>query len=630
MIPVGPVDATFNVRTQAVDVCFDQTSQQQVLSFQFALTVSLPQLIQQCMEYQRRSGAPGLNSGGAPGLNTGGAPGLTPSPMANAVDLASPAAVPPEMQRPMRMQQPPRSHMADRQQQQQQQQQAPQQQPQQPPPQPQQQQQWEGISDLNNQLVSYVRKNDTGRVRQLLAQKAEVNHRESNPSLRTPLQHALEAGGDIHMVSLLLQANSEVNIAMQNGRTVCHYAIEQYMTIPSIVVRMLICATADLTRQDARNMSPIETAKMVARNSFNSPGDPQADIQVRQLLNEVTEQPTVAVSTVDQPVLNVVFADTVSDTIAFHTESALYLYSVKHERVVYLKKLRQLTCRSSVQHVAVNPELGTIAVCLEVTGGPTGECIQNVSIVWPNGQLTDEEPLKLTTPFSEGPRRDTMPACFTLSRCRGPQMLVCRFSNSEVYSWRLNSARSQLVHESKLLSFGGHIATSDDGRWIAAENKDVNPDQGEVCIWCYETLEGLPRAAKLVHTIDKRPTTLSVMQEDTQSCQLALVEWTAPGQPLPPIEVFSISTSGACNNLYRVRLAAPCISLTFCHGMPTHLLSGHEDGLVVVCDLPAGLISLSHDGPNTRSISISSDRTLIASAEGNYFRVYKVPPYEEP
>ncbi|CAK0909405.1 unnamed protein product, partial [Prorocentrum cordatum] len=56
------VDAQFNIKPQGLEVCFDPASQQQVLSFQFALTVSLPQLMQQLAEY-RRGGAPP-----APGL----------------------------------------------------------------------------------------------------------------------------------------------------------------------------------------------------------------------------------------------------------------------------------------------------------------------------------------------------------------------------------------------------------------------------------------------------------------------------------------------------------------------------------------------------------------------------------
>jgi ankyrin repeat protein len=497
--------------------------------------------------------------------------------------------------------------------------------------------QWERIPDLNIQLISAVREKNLVAVRQLVVQKADANHVENHPSRRTPLQHALEVGGDIDTVNLLLQAKSDPNVVMASGMTAVHHAIEQYMHVPPIVIRMLLCAKGDLNGiVNSKNMTALDIAKVVARSSFASPGSGDADVRVRQLLNEVTEQATVAVSVVDSSeVLNVVFADTSNDNIAYYTDSALYLYSLKSQRVVFLKKLRQTSCRSIVRHVAVNPELGTIAVCLEILqDSSNGEAIQNVSIVWPNGQLTDEEPLKLSTPFTDGPHPGALPPCVTLSRCRGPQVLVCRFSSREVFCWRLNAARSQLVHESKLLSCGGHIATSDDGLWIAVENKEIEDGEGQIGVWCHETLDEMPRPPKLIHTLYKRPVAMTVMQQDRQSCCLAIVEHHGPGQPLPPIEIFSIALGAPperqCSNIYRIRLAAPCLSLKFCHATPTHLLSGHEDGLVVVYDLPTGVISLSHDGPGTRAISISSDRTLIASAENSYVRVYKVPQYEDP
>jgi len=185
------------------------------------------------------------------------------------------------------------------------------------------------------------------------------------------------------------------------------------------------------------------------------------------------------------------------------------------------------------------------------------------------------------------------------------------------------------VYESKLVNSGGQIAASDDGRWIAVENKEA---AGHINIFAYESLEGVPRDPKLVHSMTKKPVALAVtQQDDATACAIALVERSDPGHELHPIEVFSVSIDGrGVTSLYRVRLAAACLSLDFCHGSFTHLLSSHDDGQVVVYNFPDGTMSHSQDGKEVRSISISSDRTIMASAERNYLRFYSVPAFEAP
>jgi len=112
----------------------------------------------------------------------------------------------------------------------------------------------------------------------------------------------------------------------------------------------------------------------------------------------------------------------VKDRVVFHSESSLCVYSLSQSRTVFVKKLRQKRVESKVRHVSVNPALGTIAVCLEITEGPNA--IQNVSIIWPTGQLQEEEPLKLSIHVSlpEEPDRDpeVLPSCAILSRTTGP------------------------------------------------------------------------------------------------------------------------------------------------------------------------------------------------------------------
>lgn len=640
MIPVGQVDAAFVVNNQGMDVCFDPVSQQQFLSLKLAITVSLPQLLAQLLELQRREGmamqpfageaasapASGLGTATlpvnpvrfAPGspqregsqlaqLSGAGAAAAAPTAAADlsaASRALAPAAAAAQQAKAGATQVQPAAATSVA---------------------------LATASALNTKLVDAIRDSNVQEVRLALQHKADPNLAEPAPSLRTPLHLALEVGGKVEIVNLLLQAKSNVNAVMLRGKTPLHFAIQQYQTLPPVVLRMLLSSKADLTLQDQRGMAPIDSAKMVAQQSCQGPGGRMtgaASSQVRQLLNEVTEQPTVSVCVIDaREVRNVLFADLVNDKLVFHTESALGLYSLKTKTVMFMKKLRQLQVQSSVQHISVNPVNGTVAVCLEVVDA-NEESYQNVSIIWPNGQLQDEEPLKLSIQLNRT-SAPSLPATIVLSRVAGPQVLVSRLGDGQVYFWRLNSARSQLVSEVKLMDRAGQIVTSDDGCWIAAENcKESDSGWSQVEIWCCESAHGTSQNPKLVATLKKRPVSLALAQLPQGGggrCLLAVAEAAQAGQVPPPIEILSVGMDGKYSSMYRVRLSSPCFSVSFCHGAPTHLISGHGDGLVVVYDLTKGQSALSHDSPGILSVAISADRSLLASAEANYFRVYRSP-----
>ncbi|CAK9001452.1 unnamed protein product [Durusdinium trenchii] len=57
MVQEGPVNVCFNAQSYGVDVAFDPQTQEQRLSFRFAVSVSLPQLLQQLIEIQKQDGA---------------------------------------------------------------------------------------------------------------------------------------------------------------------------------------------------------------------------------------------------------------------------------------------------------------------------------------------------------------------------------------------------------------------------------------------------------------------------------------------------------------------------------------------------------------------------------------------
>jgi len=309
----------------------------------------------------------------------------------------------------------------------------------------------------------------------------------------------------------------------------------------------------------------------------------------------------------------------------FYTESSVGLYSLNLRRVIFIKRLRQLQA-TSFQHLAVNPWLGTIAVLLEIEAKREVEIIQNVCILWPNGQIQDEEPLKLSMqvgPLEGQKKSEMLPATIILSK--NSQNLVSRLCDGQVFCWQLNAARCQVVSEKKLASRGGLIAASRDGFWIAVVNQEAD-NGGQIDIWSYEATAGRKQDPCLVMNLKKRPSSLAVAESSSNtSCLLALVEVSAPGLPVAPIEVFTVDLDNTVTSLYRVRQRAPCHTLSFCHGPDGLLLSGDTEGLILIHDPSQNKHSMYHDNPGIQSICISVDRTLIVTTEANYLRFFRAP-----
>lgn len=661
MISVGHIDVSFGVKAQGMDVCFDPNTEEQFLSFKVALTASLPQLLQQLLEFQQRDAAAAAALPAPPpplaeassmmrmyGQAACGATGLTPVsiPLGQQPRPQQPQLGPPQLVLPPQRAAPPQppplgppqltqQHMG------------PQALGQQAPHQVMQQAQLmqpalppqgaldnRGNTALNMALIEALRSDNLLQARQLLQQRADVNYVEAAPTKRTPLLHALEVGGRIDAVNLLLKAKANVNAVMSRGKTALHLAIQQYLNLPPLVIRMLLCHKADLSTPDARGVTPLDSVRIVSMQSCQQGQRPREDasIRVRQLLSEVTELPTVDIVVVDgQHVQSALFADVHNDKVVFNTESSIGVYSLVQRRVVLMKKLKQQQVASTVKHISVNPEFGTIAVCLELLDLQQNEVVgkQNVFIVWPNGQLQDEEPLKLNIKVDPQPCSHLQPACVMLSRCQGPQMLLGRLVDGKIFCWHLNSARSQLVSETELMKNGGIVAISDNGCWIAVVSND--DDNGtQVTVFSYESPEGLRTNPEVIAQIGKNPQGMAIQQtgESVASCYLALSEVMSSDGAPPPIEVYSLSVDGAVRSLYRLKAPSLCYSLTFCHRTSIFLLSGHIDGLVVVYDLLNGTTSLCHDCPGTGFLSICTDRSLIVSTSENYFRIFKVPAAE--
>jgi hypothetical protein len=318
------------------------------------------------------------------------------------------------------------------------------------------------------------------------------------------------------------------------------------------------------------------------------------------------------------------------------------VFSLVQKRIVFIKKLKQQGAVapgrppqsvSTVKQITVNPEFGTVAVCLELSDYQENDVVsrQDVFIVWPNGQLQDEEPLKFSIKVDPQPW-STQSACVILSRCPGQQMLLGRLVDGKIFCWHLNSTRSQLVNETELTKHGGLVAVSDNGCWIAIVTTDADQSR-QVQVFSYEGPNGTRSKPEMIGKLDKVPQSMSVQQtpDNTSggpSCVLAISEETTANGVPQPIEVFSVEADGTIKSMYRLKAPSVCYSLAFCHRTSTCLLSGHVDGLVVVYDLLNGTTSLCHDNPGTPFLSICTDRSLILSTAENYFRIFKSPVAE--
>jgi len=476
---------------------------------------------------------------------------------------------------------------------------------------------------MNILLVTALREGNVAEVRSILQQQADVNFVDQDAQARTPLHHALESGGNIDIVNALIQARAHVNAASQQGSTPLHYAIQQYSSLSPTILRMLLCARADLMIPDGRGTTSLDSAKMVATQSRQNS---RLSSWARQLLNEVTEQPTLAISVIDaKEVRGAQFGDTQNDKIVFYTESSVGLYSLNLQRVIFMKKLRQLQA-TSFQHLAVNPWLGTIAVLLEIEAKREVEFVQNVCILWPFGQIQDEEPLKLSMQvgtFESRKKSEMLPACIILSK--DSQNLVSRLCDGQVFCWQLNAARCQVVSEKNLASRGGLIAASNDGVWIAVVNQAVD-NGGQIDLWSHETPAGRKQDPLLIMNLKKRPASLAVKESGSNtSCLLAMVEVSAPGLPVAPVEIFTVDIDNSVTSIYRVRLRAPCHTLSFCDGPEGYLLSGDTEGLILIHDPIQNKHTVYHDNPSIQSTCISIDRSLIVTTEANYLRVFRAP-----
>ncbi|CAJ1371503.1 unnamed protein product [Effrenium voratum] len=590
MVQEGPINVSFNAQSYGVDVGFDPQTQEQFLSFRFAVTVSLPQLLQQLIEIQKQDGAAvaPISQSRMPFSRAAAAPvEATATPFKPSVAIAPKSQGPEGLTRTR------------------------------------------GQFAMDIQLLECVQRHETAQVKELLKQRADVNFQEGTPYLRTPLHLAVENGGTVDEIGHLLQAAANVNAVMAQGKTPLHVAVQQYRKIPTVAIGMLLCSKAKPDTKDSSGRTPMDLVKQVfaqlsARGPDNQPLLSVADSgKARQLLSLVMDQRMVAFNLESQEVQGVHFADTEGDKLVYDTKSGVGLYSIKAQRTLFFKNLKQKN-EGSVYNVAVNPEAGTVAACLRFQQD-TPEATQStiVMVIWPNGQLQHEEPLKLRLPPTAVVDRDLLPPMVTMSRTLGTSIVIGRLADGQVYCWQLNSARSQLVSEVKLASCAGVLASSDDGSWVALANKET----GHFDVYMLDL--AAHRQARLAYQpvnklLNKRPAQMSV-QSLQDACLVAFVEDLPGVQSQPVIEVTRAGCDGSLQTVYRVPIPSACSFLSFCYKSSASILCSCAEGLQLVFNLSNSETSCAYDNVGVRSVSISKDQTLLASAEKNFFKVYKVP-----
>jgi hypothetical protein len=217
-------------------------------------------------------------------------------------------------------------------------------------------------------------------------------------------------------------------------------------------------------------------------------------------------------------------------------------------------------------------------------------------------------------------------------------MILSRFGDGKVYYWQLNASRSKLLSERHLVKDAGPIALSDNGFWIAVVAKSEGQ---KPCVQVFyeghtEQLsaeEPLPDPVP-VFSLPTNPQAMAIQQQGVENNvvvgHLALAETVYEGMSSPPpIEIYSISSDGQSSMIYRLKVPSPCTQLIFCHGVVSHLVSNHADGLTVFYDLLRGKTSMCHGSPTTSCLSISPDRTLVVATENDCFRVFRLPSIED-
>jgi len=206
---------------------------------------------------------------------------------------------------------------------------------------------WE--TQMHSQFIQTLRTCSIEKTRELISQKADVNCLKSYPCFKTALHHAVESG-DVSLISLLLQHKANVNAASEGGTTPLHCAVKQFTSLAMVVLQMLMCARADLSVPDETGATPLLCAQKVVLSSLHSMTTCSQLSRDNQLVHELAQQPTIAVHVAEAQELQcATFWDLMGEKVAFHTASAVGVYSSNAQNCLHVRSFRTLPKGSSVR-----------------------------------------------------------------------------------------------------------------------------------------------------------------------------------------------------------------------------------------------------------------------------------------
>jgi cytohesin len=116
-------------------------------------------------------------------------------------------------------------------------------------------------------LADAVRAGDLGRVRNLVADGADIHGLDTRPGVaggngRRPLNWAA-LNNDTKMIELLLELGADIDRQNLSGFTPLHHAVEAEAVE---AIELLLSRGADTTIKNGRNLTPAEFARASRRN----------------------------------------------------------------------------------------------------------------------------------------------------------------------------------------------------------------------------------------------------------------------------------------------------------------------------------------------------------------------------
>merc|ERR1712146_298759 len=107
------------------------------------------------------------------------------------------------------------------------------------------------------------------------------------------------------------------------------------------------------------------------------------------------------------------------------------------------------------------------------------------------------------------------------------------------------------------------------------------PD-GVVQLWRTDT------DLRQIASLSIRPRCMAIIRQASgpqSGALLALAEDTPADRPPKPVTVLAVQADGQYTEVFRMRCEYQCLHMGFFHRDPTNFFTGHQDGMLVCCQL---------------------------------------------